>query len=318
MTLAGSRLKRFRLPRRPAGQGEDSSTVVGGNAFTAFLFTGPAVALVGLVLAYPVLYAFWESLFTQERLGGDKIFVGLGNYATMMADSGFWSSLARSGVFIAGSIILGQTLAIIFAFALFKAVKRLRFLRAATILPYIVSSVAAAVMFRIVFNRDFGPASQLVELFGIDAPGWLVEPWLAMFVCIVCQVWTDTPLSVLMILGGLQTIDPQHLDAALVDGASGWKRARYISVPLIAPQLALSTIWLSYACLTSLSTILALTGGGPGTATQTLPLEMYYSAFRRLDMPYALAIANVILFLNVLLTLVYAAVARRFGSRGER
>lgn len=318
MTIAQSRLKRFRFPKQFRGRGEDPSTLVGRNGFTAFFFAGPAVGLITLVLAYPVLYAVYESFFTTDRLGGEKRFVGFGNYADMLADPAFWSALTRSGVFIVGCIVLGQTLAIIFAFALFKAVKRLRFLRAATILPYIVSSVAAAVMFRIVFNREFGPASKLVELFGFDAPGWLVEPALAMFVCVVCQVWTDLPLSVLVILGGLQTIDSQHLDAALVDGATGWNRARYISLPLIAPQLALSTIWLSYACLTSLSTILALTGGGPGTATQTLPLEMYSAAFRGFDMPYALAIANVILLLNAVLTLSYAGLARRYGSESDR
>jgi multiple sugar transport system permease protein len=283
-----------------------------------FVFSTPAVALVSLTLAYPVLYSIWESLFRVERLGAEKQFVGLGNYIDLLGDSGFWSAMAKSGVFIGGCIVLGQTLSIIFAFALYKAVTRLRFLRALTILPYIVSSVAAAVMFRIAFNREFGPASVLVEWFGVDAPGWLVTPALAMFVVIVCQVWTDLPLSVLVILGGLQTIDQSHLDAALVDGATGWTRARYISLPLIAPQLALSTIWLSYACLTSLSVILALTGGGPGTATQTLPMEMYTAAFRRFDMAYALAIGNVILVLNALLTLFYYLLARRYGSEDER
>jgi ABC-type sugar transport system permease subunit len=311
-------LTETRNRRRAARARADNSTLLTHNRATPFLFSGPALALVGLVLAYPVLYAIWESLFDVEKLGADKQFVGLGNYIDLFGDSDFWAAMGKSGIFIAGCLILGQTLSIIFAFALYKAVKRLRFLRATTILPYIVSSVAAAVMFRIVFNREFGPASTVLEWFGINAPGWLVNPTLAMFVVIVCQVWTDLPLSVLVILGGLQTIDTEHLDAALVDGATGWTRARYISLPLIAPQLALSTIWLSYSCLTSLSVILALTGGGPGTATQTLPMEMYTAAFRRFDMSYALAIGNVILVLNALLTLVYFLLARRYGSEDER
>lgn len=304
--------------RRATRAREDKSTLLSHNRLTPFLFSGPAVLLVGLVLAYPVLYAIYQSLFATERLGAEPQFVGLGNYIDMFGDDAFWGAMARSGIFIVGCIILGQTLAIVFAFALYRAVARLRFLRAVTILPYIVSSVAAAVMFRIMFNREFGPPSRLLEFFGFDAPGWLVNPALAMFVVIVCQVWTDLPLSILVILGGLQTINTEHLDAALVDGATGWTRARYISLPLIAPQLALSTIWLSYACLTSLSVILALTGGGPGTATQTLPMEMYTAAFRRLDMPYALALGNIILILNGLLTLFYFSLARRYGSEDDR
>ena len=304
--------------RRRDRRAPDQSTLVGKQGFAPFLFSGPAIAVVTLVLAYPVLYALYESLFDTDRLGGDKRFVGIGNYLDLMADPDFWAALGRSGIFIAGCLLLGQSLAIVFAFALYKAVRRLRFLRVMTILPYIVSSVAAAVMFRIVFNTDFGPPNQLIELLGGNGPSWLVQPPLAMFVVIVAQVWTDLPLSILLILGGLQTIETSHLDAALVDGATGWTRARYISLPLIAPQLALSTIWLSYGCLTALSVIFALTGGGPGTATQVLPLEMYTAAFRRLDMPHALAIANVILLLNAILTLTYAMVARRFGSEDER
>ena len=80
---------------------------------------------------------------------------------------------------------------------------------------------------------------------------------------IIAQVWSDLPLAVLLLLGGLQTIDPSLLDAAEVDGATGWNRAWYVSIPLIAPQLVLSTVWFSYSTLTSLGVVLALTGGGP-------------------------------------------------------
>ena len=101
-------------------------------------------------------------------------------------------------------------------------------------------------------------------------------------------------------------------DAALVDGASAWQRARLLTIPLLAPQLVITTVWLSYSTLTGLGVVLALTGGGPLGATTTLAMEMYNVAFRSLRFNEALALATFILVLNAVLTLMYVAVARRY------
>jgi len=152
-----------------------------------------------------------------------------------------------------------------------------------------------------------------LALFGIEDVGWFINPTLAMFVVVVAQVWTDLPLAILLILGGLQTVDPTLLDAADVDGASGWTRAWKISLPLVAPQLVLATIWFSYSTLTALGVVLALTGGGPLGATRTLPVILYETAFRNFDTYPALAIVVVVLVLNALLTLTYFMMGRRFA-----
>ena len=132
-----------------------------------------------------------------------------------------------------------------------------------------------------------------------------------MVATIVAQVWTDLPLAILLILGGLQTIDPSLLDAAEVDGATGWHRARKVSIPLVAPQLVLATVWFSYATLTSLGVVLALTRGGPLDATRTLPVLLYNMAFAELRYNEALALVIIILVINALLTLLYVAASRR-------
>ena len=215
-------------------------------------------------------------------------------------------------MFVVGCLVVGMSLATVFAFALNKALGGLRFLRGLTILPYVVSGVAAAVMFRMLFNEDFGWVSRFLGLFGIHDIGWFINPTLAMFVVIVAQVWTDLPLAILLILGGLQTVDPTLLDAADVDGATGWTRAWKISLPLVAPQLVLATIWFSYSTLTALGVVLALTGGGPLGATRTLPVILYETAFRNFETYPALAIVVVVLVINALLTLTYFMLGRRF------
>lgn len=301
-----------RFLRRPDGRGPDQNLVLGQSKATPYLFSLPAILLVAAILGFPVLYGVWQSLYTRATLGAPLEWVGLDNYVAMFDAPAFWHAINRTAVFTFGSLILGTVLGLIFAFALFRVVSKLRFLRAVTVAPYIISNVAAAVMFRILFNSQFGVLNQVIEFFGVDGPSWLADPALAMVVVIITQVWTDLPLTILVLLGGLMTVDRSYLDAALVDGATGWTRARHLTIPLLAPQLLISTVWLSYSTLTGLGVVLALTGGGPLRATQTLAMEMYTVAFRNLEFEAALAIATFILLLNAALTLGYVAVGRRY------
>lgn len=268
--------------------------------------------MVSALLAFPGVYAAWGSLFDADFIGGPTRFVGLQQYVDLFQDPTFVASIGRTFVFVGGTLVLGITLGLVFAFALNRAVGALRFLRGVTIVPYLVSGIATAVIFRLILNQDFGQVNRFLGLFGVPALGWFSDPNLAMLASILAQVWSDLPLAVLIILGGLQVIDPQLKDAAAVDGANGWTRAWRISIPLITPQLALSTILLSYQALTSLGVIVALTGGGPVDATRTLPIALYESAFVDLQTNQALAIVIVILLFNAVLTLGYFGVSRRY------
>jgi ABC-type sugar transport system permease subunit len=310
MTATTISKRQERRARR--GRGPDRNVVLGQSKATPYLFSLPAILLVAAVLGFPVLYGVWQSLYTRETLGAPLEWVGFENYIAMFDAPTFWHAMNRTAIFTFGSLIVGTVLGLFFAFALFRVVGKLRFLRAVTVAPYIISNVAAAVMFRILFNSQFGLLNQTIEFFGLDGPSWLADPGLAMLVVIFTQVWTDLPLTILVLLGGLMTVDKSYLDAALVDGATGWTRARRLTIPLLAPQLLISTVWLSYSTLTGLGVVLALTGGGPLKATQTLAMEMYTVAFRNLEFEAALAIATFILVLNALLTLAYVAIGRRY------
>ena len=297
---------------RTVGPVEDRTSLIGHSWVTPYLLSGPSIIMVSLLLAFPVVYAVWGSLLDAEFLGGPEEFVGLQHYVNLFRDTDFLWTIARSLIFLSGSLVLGLVLSLLFAFALNKAAGYLRFLRGVTIVPYLVSGVATAVMFRLLFNTEFGQVNRTLEFFGIDGPAWFASQIFAMAATIIAQVWSDLPLGVLLLLGGLQTIDPSLLDAADVDGATGWQRARYVSIPLITPQLALATAWLSYSTLTSLGVVLALTGGGPVNGTNTLPIELYETAFLDLATHEALAIVVIILALNALLTMVYVQMSRRF------
>jgi ABC-type sugar transport system permease subunit len=311
-TTIANQEKRGRGPLRNRGGRRDTNSVLGQGPATPYLFSLPAILLVAAILGFPVLYGVWQSFYTRETLGSPLEFYGAQNYVEMFQSPTFWHAFNRTAVFVFGSLVVGTVLGLFFAFALFRVVGRLRFVRAITVAPYIISNVAAAVMFRILFNSQFGMLNQVIEFFGFEGPSWLADPGLAMVVVIFTQVWTDLPLTILVLLGGLLTVDRSYLDAALVDGATGWTRARHVTIPLLAPQLLISTVWLSYSTLTGLGVVLALTGGGPLKATQTMAMEMYTVAFRNLEFEAALAIATFILVLNALLTLGYVGIGRRY------
>src|SRR5918996_271487 len=304
--------ERRRQRRTGSAVGPDRSSLIGHHAATPYVLSAPSIVMVTALLAFPVLYAVWGSLFDAEFIGGPQSFVGLQQYIDLFGDPDFVWSITRTVIFVAGVLVIGMALGLVFGFALNRAAGRLRFLRGMTIVPYLVSGIATAVIFRLILNQDFGQVNRFLELFGVPALAWFSDPNLAMIASILAQVWADLPLAVLLILGGLQTIDPDLMDAAQVDGATGWNRAWRISMPLITPQLALATILLSYQALTSLGVIVALTGGGPVNATRTLPLALYETAFIDLETNAALAIVVVILIFNSLLTLGYVRVSRRY------
>ncbi|MEZ7813841.1 MAG: sugar ABC transporter permease [Paracoccaceae bacterium] len=286
------------------------------HAGIAYLSSAPAMIIVAVFLAFPMLFAAWQSLYDISPLNrGEQPFVGIANYARIFGEQQFWSALGRTGIFVFGVIVLGMTLSLMFGFALNRVVSGLRFIRGLAILPYIVSSVAAALMFRTIFNADFGFPNQVLEFMGFAGIPWLSDGFYAMIVIICAQVWTDLPLALLFILGGLQTIDKQLTEAALVDGATGWRSALYISLPLIAPQITLATVWLSFKAVTSLGTVLALTGGGPRDSTQLLTLEMVRLGFDEYDTGTAMAMVMIIFVLNAGLTLFYLGLQRKFGEK---
>lgn len=304
--------------RRGSGSAAaDHTRLVGHHAATPYALALPSIVVIAVLLAFPVLYAVWGSLFDADSIGGPQYFVGLRQYIDLFADEDFRWSISRTVVFVTGTLLLGIALGVAFAFPLNRAAGKLRFLRGLTIVPYLVSGVTTAVIFRLILNRDFGQVNRVLEFFGIPGLSWFSDPTLAMLASVMAQVWSDLPLVVLLILGGLQTIDPSLMDAADVDGATGWQRAWRVSLPLVTSQLALATVLLSYQALTSLGVIVALTGGGPVDATRTLPIALYETAFLELETNEALAIVVVILALNAALTLVYVGISRRYDLEGR-
>ncbi len=284
-----------------------------GKRLVPYLLVIPGLVLVLGVLGYAVAGGFVLSL-NETDMFLNKTFVGLKNYIAIFHNPRFQNSLWRTLAFVVLSIAFGITMSMMFALTLYHVGFGRRFFRGLSLVPYFVSGIAAAVMFRFIFTTSGGFVNQVLIGFGLEAPSWLGNPVLAFTVAILANAWFMVPFATLILLGGLQTVDKDIYEAAKLDGSSGLHTFRRITLPLIKPMMGVSLIWVSYISFSTFDIILALTAGGPGRATELISVYMYQIAFLELDFGQGSVLMVMLLAFNTILSLVYL----RFFVYGDR
>lgn len=269
-----------------------------------YAMISPVLILIGVILLYPILYGLYMSVTIKDTLSGEVRFVGLENYIYVFSNRNFINSLVNSLVLVAGSMALGIVFAMGFALVLFKAPMG-RLWRTVVLVPYLISGIAGAAMWRYLFAPNTTPFNGILARLNLDAPLWLGDNFWAMFVLILCNTWFITPFSTLIIYAGLHTVDESLYEASSIDGASPWNQFRYVTIPAIMPHFALALIFLSFASFNTFEVILILTGGGPGRATEVLAVSLYEVGFRQLDFSAGAVYMVVLLALNLALSIVY-------------
>jgi len=273
-------------------------------ATVPYLMVIPGLIFVLGVLGYAVYGGFVLS-FNETDMFLNKTFVGLRNYINVFNDPRFQAALLRTIVFVILSITLGIAMSMMFALTLYHVGFGRRFFRGMSLVPYFVSGIATAVMFRFVFTTSGGFANYVLQQFGLPTPSWLGDPYLAFMVAVFANCWFMVPFATLILLGGLQTVDKDIYDAATIDGASGTQKFFRITLPLIKPMMGVSLIWVSYISFSTFDIILALTSGGPQRATEVVSMYMYQLAFLQLDFGQGAVLMVVLLSLNTLMSLFY-------------
>lgn len=269
-----------------------------------YTFMLPAIALIALVSIYPIVYAMYISLFRTHYL--ERVaFVGLGNYQRLLADPAAWRNLLLSLVYVFGSLALVLPFGLAVAILLNQPVRFRSAFRAAIILPWIVSQTIIALLWGWLLNPDFGPAIYLLQGLGIGKVALLSEPVFALPTVICINVWGSYPLAAILLLAALQTIPPDLLDAAQVDGVSGWQKFSRITLPLIRPTLLVVLILLSLLYFNMVTLLFTLTGGGPLGSTEVLSLRTFDEAFQFWRVGYAASFGMVIFAMNVGISLLY-------------
>jgi ABC-type sugar transport system permease subunit len=251
----------------------------------AFLFLVPAFLALAVFLLYPILQTGIFSLYELDHTTNwlEAPFVGLDNYRQVLTSHQFWLSLRFTLYFTVVSVTLEFLLGLAMALATFWVVRPLQgILRAIIIVPWAIPAIIQAAMWKWLYNSDVGLLSDLLVRSGLveKPPLFLADPVLAAHSVIIAYVWKGASITAIFLMGGLAMV-PQHLyDAAKVDGARAWMRLRQITLPLILPTILVTLLFRTMDGLRVFDIVYGLTGGGPGTTTDTLSSFAYKFYFK--------------------------------------
>jgi multiple sugar transport system permease protein len=266
------------------------------NEWTAYLFLSPGLVLFFAFFVYPLIFSFWISFHEWDILQPQKPFVGLQNYRDMLHDSGFISSIWHTLYFTIGTIPLELSIALVIAVLLNAQIRGLGLFRTLYYLPVVTPLVVASIIWKWVYNTDYGLANYyLLKLHLIGKPLlWLSSSKTAMPAVIIMTVWKAVGFNMIVYLAGLQAIPAQLYEAAEVDGASSFKRFWRITIPMLAPTTLFLVIISFIGSFQVFTQIFIMTQGGPpgpGGATTTIMYYIYRAAFLFFQMGYAAALA---------------------------
>ena len=288
------------------------------ESIAGYLFLLPN--LVGFIffMLFPILFAFYIML-TDWSLSKPPEFVGLKNFDTMVNDRLFWKSLGNSFYYTFVAVPTGIFIAFWLALALNRKMRGIIFFRTVYFLPQITLTVAAATIWRWMYQPEVGLVNYLLGLFGIDGPNWIHHTAWAMPAVIIMSNWQGIGLAMLILLAGLQGIPEEYYEAASIDGASSLQRMRFVTLPMLSPALFFVVVTSLINAFQSFDQFLVLTNGGPADATTPLTLYIYNSAFKFLKMGYGAALAAVLFVIILIITIVQWQLARRwvFGFDDE-
>lgn len=276
---------------------------------TGWVLLLPALIVLLVVYAYPILRAFWLSVFTQN-LGTEleQVFSGLSNYGRMFSDGRFWQSLWNTTVFTTSSVLLELILGIGVALVLNQAFKGRGIVRTITLIPWALPTAVMGVAWAWIFNDQYGVVNDILRRLGLIETGisWLGNPTLAMIAVILADVWKTTPFIALLLLAGLQSIPGDLYEAHSLDGATPWQSFWKITIPLLMPQIIVSLLFRFAQAFAIFDLIQVMTGGGPGGATETVSIYIYSTVMRYLDFGYGSALI-VVTFLILVIAVAIAS-----------
>ena len=281
-------------PRRARGLSEKQ---------LAYVLVAPALFIIFGIALFPILRTFWISLhFMQAQMPGLARFIGLKNYLTIAADVRFWAALKTTVYFAVVSVGLETVLGLAVALLINREFRGRGIVRAAILVPWAIPTVVSAMMWRWMFNDQYGIVNELLKKVGLITSyhAFLGETSSALWSIVAADVWKTTPFMALLLLAGLQVIPGDLYEAADVDGASKLRQFWHITLPLLRPTLLVALLFRSLDAFRVFDLVFVLTGGGPGNSTETLSVYAYKTLFSFLDFGKGSALA-IMVFLCVLL-----------------
>jgi multiple sugar transport system permease protein len=275
----------------------------------AVLLILPALLVLGFVLFYPIGLAVYSGFFDIGLMNiGQPEFVGWDNYRRMVNTPAFWASVRTTVIYtlgvVSGSYIAGLACALL----LNTAFRGRALARTLIIIPWAVPQVVTVLIWNWMLDANYGVINYFLQTVHLITTNlqWRAMPDLAQISVIGVTIWSTYPVALVMLLAGLQAIPRDLYEAAAVDGSNAWQRFWHITWPGLAPVNIVLILLLTLLAFTRVVTIIyVMTAGGPGGATETLPIQTYLQAFKFFRMGYASAIGTIVLAIALLFSMIY-------------
>ena len=296
-----------------------SQVLTRGERGQQALFVLPAVLFTLAMVIFPSLFGFYIA-FTDWNLSSltGRHFNGIDNIRTLLADAYFWNALLNM-LFYSGAVLVQYAIAFGLALLLNAEITGRKFFRVAFLLPFMLSPVAVSWMIgKSIMEYRFGPAAALARALGWDSPAFFASPWIARASIMAMDAWVSIPFIMILLLAGLQALPREVMEAAEVDGASGWKTFRHIVFPLMLPVSMTAVILRVIFELKLADIVINVTAGGPGGATDTVSSFIFREYRDRSNVGCGTMLAQfyfilIVVFITGLLALA-SRVMRRAGG----
>ena len=261
----------------------------------------PALVILIAVNTVPIIYSVVTSFqdyylpFAQKRH-----FIGIGNYLSILRDDRFWSSAGLTVSYVTICLTIELVLGCSVALLLSEQKRGIGFIRGVLLLPIVITPIAVAFLWRLMFSPSLGLFNYVLGLIGLGPYDWIYSPQQVFPSLIIVDVWQKTPELLLIIFTGLLAIPEEIIEAAAVDGASAWRLFWRIKLPLIKPVLMVGILFRVIDLSKVFDVLFILTGGGPGISSETLSIYTYTTGFSFLRMGYSSAL-GIVLFLLIVM-----------------
>ncbi len=274
----------------------------------------PLLIFVAGIAIYPLLFSFGISFFDYRLTDPNqtKTFVGLANYLKAFKDPVIMGSLQATFQFVIGTVCLEIVFGLGLALLLSAKNTVSQFIRSFLLLPMALPPLVIGLVWKALYNVDWGVIPYYAKLLGWNmGHGALAQPGWALPAVVLVDVWEWTPLVMFIFLAGIMSLPTEPYEAATVDGASRWQSFIYLTLPLLRPTFLVALLLRTMQSFKVFDIIYATTAGGPGLETTVLNFQIYKVGMVFFDMGYASALANILLFIVGLLSVIYVMVLER-------
>lgn len=274
------------------------------NRLTPYLFLAPALVIMALALLYPLGYMVYGSFrdWDPSQSLGESSFVGLANYVTLWNDPSFRESVGVTLTFAVSVVSVEMLIGVGLALLLDRNIRGMSVLRTLFILPMMIAPVVVGLIWRYMYHPSVGLFNNTLNSLGFESIDWLGQH--ALFSVIVADIWQWTPFIFILSLAALQSLPRSALEAARIDGATGWQQIIHIKLPLMMPVLIVTGLLRLIDAFKVLEVILVMTEGGPGLSTEILALRISRTASEFRELGVAAAMSNYLLMMLLLLTII--------------